>query len=64
MKISRFLNKFILNNAYIYLYQGLSYGFVSPRNMQEYIQDAMTYVRHYGRPDLFITFTWNLAQQI
>ncbi|XP_069968901.1 uncharacterized protein [Bactrocera oleae] len=31
----------------------------SPRNMQEYIQDAMTYVRHYGRPDLFITFTCN-----
>ncbi|XP_063993418.1 uncharacterized protein LOC135171058 [Diachasmimorpha longicaudata] len=30
-----------------------------PRNMQEYIQDAMTYVRHYGRPDLFITFTCN-----
>ncbi|XP_063987812.1 uncharacterized protein LOC135167977 isoform X2 [Diachasmimorpha longicaudata] len=27
--------------------------------MQEYIQDAMTYVRHYGRPDLFITFTCN-----
>ncbi|GIY38676.1 helitron_like_N domain-containing protein [Caerostris extrusa] len=31
----------------------------TPRNMQEYIQDAMTYVRHYGRPDLFITFTCN-----
>ncbi|CAD6215161.1 GSCOCG00011170001-RA-CDS [Cotesia congregata] len=31
----------------------------SPRNMQEYIQDAMTYVCHYGRPDLFITFTCN-----
>ncbi|XP_063993665.1 uncharacterized protein LOC135171207 [Diachasmimorpha longicaudata] len=31
----------------------------SPQNMQEYIQDAMTYVRHYGRPDLFITFTCN-----
>ena len=29
----------------------------SPRHMQEYIQDAMTYVRAYGRPDLFITFT-------
>ena len=31
----------------------------SPRHMQEYIQDAMTYVRAYGRPDLFITFTIN-----
>ncbi|XP_071035291.1 uncharacterized protein [Parasteatoda tepidariorum] len=27
--------------------------------MQEYIQDAMTYVRAYGRPDLFITFSCN-----
>lgn len=31
----------------------------SPRHMQEYIQDAMTFVRAYGRPDLFITFTCN-----
>ncbi|XP_037930893.1 uncharacterized protein LOC119665729 [Teleopsis dalmanni] len=31
----------------------------SPRHMQEYIQDAMTYVRAYGRPDLFITYTCN-----
>ncbi|XP_050321330.1 uncharacterized protein LOC126753698 [Bactrocera neohumeralis] len=31
----------------------------SPRHMHEYTQDAMTYVRHYGRPDLFITFTCN-----
>lgn len=31
----------------------------SPRHMQEYVQDAMTYVRHYGRPDLFTTFTCN-----
>lgn len=31
----------------------------SPRHMQEYAQDAMTYVRSYGRPDLFITFTCN-----
>lgn len=28
-----------------------------PRYMHEKAQDAMTYVRHYGRPDLFITFT-------
>lgn len=27
--------------------------------MNEYAQDAMTYVRAYGRPDLFITFTCN-----
>jgi Helitron helicase-like domain at N-terminus len=27
--------------------------------MHEYTQDAMTYVRDYGRPDLFITFTCN-----
>jgi PIF1-like helicase/Helitron helicase-like domain at N-terminus len=33
----------------------------SPRHMHEYAQDAMTYVRAYGRPDLFITFTCNPA---
>jgi len=33
----------------------------SPRHMHEYTQDAMTYVRNYGRPDLFITFTCNSA---
>ncbi|CAD6227975.1 GSCOCG00012028001-RA-CDS, partial [Cotesia congregata] len=31
----------------------------SPRHMQEYIQDALTFVRKYGRPCLFITFTCN-----
>jgi len=31
----------------------------SPRHMHEYAQDAMTYVRKYGRPDLFITFRCN-----
>lgn len=31
----------------------------SPRYMHEKTQDAMTYVRHYGRPDLFLTFTCN-----
>lgn len=31
----------------------------SPRHMHEYTQDAMAYVRQYGRPDLFITFTCN-----
>jgi hypothetical protein len=31
----------------------------SPRYMHEYTQDAMTYVRNYGRPDLFITLTCN-----
>jgi helitron helicase-like protein len=30
-----------------------------PRRMYEYTKDAMTYVRKYGRPDLFITFTCN-----
>jgi len=29
----------------------------SPRYIHEKTQDAMTYVRHYGRPYLFITFT-------
>ncbi|XP_028968047.1 uncharacterized protein LOC114828365 [Galendromus occidentalis] len=33
----------------------------SPRHMHEYAMDAMTYVRAYGRPDLFITFTCNPA---
>ena len=32
-----------------------------PRYMHEYTQDGMTYVRNYGRPDLFITFTCNPA---
>ena len=31
----------------------------SPRHMHEYTKDAMTYVRNYGRPDLFVTFTCN-----
>ncbi|XP_023237106.1 uncharacterized protein LOC111636149 [Centruroides sculpturatus] len=31
----------------------------SSRHMLEYTQDAMTYVRKYGHPDLFITFTCN-----
>ena len=30
-----------------------------PRYMHEKSLDALTYVRHYGRPDLFITFTCN-----
>ncbi|GFR30276.1 helitron_like_N domain-containing protein [Trichonephila clavata] len=33
----------------------------SPRHVHEYAQDAMTYVRAYGRPDFFITFTCNPA---
>lgn len=33
----------------------------SPRYMHKYAQDALTYVRRYGRPDLFITFTCNPA---
>jgi hypothetical protein len=35
----------------------------SPRHLHEYTQDAMTYVRKYGRPDLFITFTCNPSWQ-
>ncbi|XP_050323146.1 uncharacterized protein LOC126754957 [Bactrocera neohumeralis] len=31
----------------------------SPRHMHEYAQDAICYVRLYGQPDLFITFTCN-----
>ena len=31
----------------------------SPRYMKEKTQDAMTYVRERGRPQLFITFTCN-----
>lgn len=31
----------------------------SPRYLHERTQNALTYVRHYGRPDLFITFTYN-----
>lgn len=31
----------------------------SPRHLHEYYQDALTYVRRYGRPDLFLTFTSN-----
>ncbi|KAL4091329.1 hypothetical protein QTP88_026032 [Uroleucon formosanum] len=31
----------------------------SPRNMHEYAQDAMSYVRYYGTANLFITFTCN-----
>jgi hypothetical protein len=33
----------------------------SPRNMHEYTQDAMAYVRTYGRSYLCITFTCNPA---
>ncbi|GBN30775.1 hypothetical protein AVEN_11213-1 [Araneus ventricosus] len=33
----------------------------SARHMHEYALYAMTYVRSYGRPDLFITFTCNTA---
>ncbi|GBM28048.1 hypothetical protein AVEN_27437-1 [Araneus ventricosus] len=30
-----------------------------PRNMHEYAQDAITYVRHGGKPSLFITYNFN-----
>lgn len=39
-----------------------------PRYMHKRTQDAMTYVRHYGRPDLFITFTcypcWDVIKKL
>ena len=31
----------------------------SPRQMDEYAEDAISYVRQYGRPDQFIAFTCN-----
>lgn len=31
----------------------------SPRYLQQYTQDAMTYVRYGGKPTLFITYTCN-----
>lgn len=31
----------------------------SPRYLHQYTQDAMAYVRHGGKPTLFITFTCN-----
>ncbi|CAH2226617.1 jg9019, partial [Pararge aegeria aegeria] len=33
----------------------------SPRYLHEYTQDAFAYVRTYGRPDLFVTFTCTQA---
>ena len=40
----------------------------SPRQMHEYAQDAIAYVRLYGRSDLFITFTciqsWDEIQKL
>jgi hypothetical protein len=33
----------------------------NPRHMHEYTQDALTYVRKYGRRDIFIMFTCNPA---
>nr|XP_036228731.1 uncharacterized protein LOC118682893 [Bactrocera oleae] len=35
----------------------------SPRYLHEYTQDAFTYVRTYGRHDLFVTFTCNPSWQ-
>jgi hypothetical protein len=31
----------------------------NPRHLHEYAHDALTYVRAYGRPDLFNTITCN-----
>ena len=30
-----------------------------PRNLQQLYQDAMAIIRHYGKPDLFVTVTCN-----
>ena len=30
-----------------------------PRHMKQLYQDAMSVIRTYGKPDLFITFTFN-----
>lgn len=35
-----------------------------PRYMHERTQDAMTYVRHFGRPDLFITLAIRNGQKL
>ncbi|GFX87567.1 hypothetical protein TNCV_1330981 [Trichonephila clavipes] len=35
----------------------------SPRYLQEYTQDTFTYVRTYGRPELFVTFICNPSWQ-
>ncbi|CAH2101234.1 unnamed protein product [Euphydryas editha] len=38
----------------------LSFSFTgSPSYLDEKTKDAMTYVRNYGRPDVFVTFTCN-----
>ena len=45
--IDRNLNPTDIGNALI-----LPSGYIcSPQNMHEFMQDLMTYVRHYGRPD-------------
>lgn len=36
----------------------------SPRYLHQYTQDAMTYVRHGGKPTLFITFTCNPGDDV
>jgi len=36
----------------------------SPRLMYEYAQDVMSYVRHYGTPDLIITLTCTCGQKL
>ncbi|XP_014790107.1 uncharacterized protein LOC106883568 [Octopus bimaculoides] len=72
----RFNQQKLRSNSYIHLRDGLSkdvspggLGQVrillssftgGPCYMHERTQDAMTYVRYYGRLDLFITFTCNL----
>ncbi|GBM24982.1 hypothetical protein AVEN_262131-1 [Araneus ventricosus] len=50
------------NVTYIVRMVNLPATYISnSRHMHEYVQDVMTYVRSYGRPDLFNTFTYNTA---
>lgn len=42
-------------DEYIYLRDAV----MNDGNIDNITQDAMTYVRNYGRPDLFMTFTCN-----
>jgi len=48
------------SDKYVYQYTILQATHLgSPCHMHEYSQDAMTYMRNYGRPNLYIMFTFN-----
>ena len=44
---------------YLHLRDAMVTFIGGPRHMHEYAPGALTYVRQYGRPDRFITFTSN-----